>query len=63
VYSESCENKEQALSREQQIKRWSRAKKEALINGDVKSLQTLARRKPELSTANSSNPTASQFCI
>jgi putative endonuclease len=45
VYSESCENEESAMAREKQIKRWSRAKKKALISGDTTMLHSLARRK------------------
>lgn len=35
VYSETCEDKSQALKREIQIKALSRAKKKALISGDL----------------------------
>jgi predicted GIY-YIG superfamily endonuclease len=45
VYNESYENEEQAILRERQIKRWSRAKKEALIGGDTNALQSLSKRK------------------
>ena len=34
-----------AIENERKLKRWSRAKKEALIRGDFASLQQLARRK------------------
>ena len=34
VYNEPAESKSAALKRELQIKRWSKAKKEALIKGD-----------------------------
>ncbi|NND98885.1 MAG: GIY-YIG nuclease family protein [Pirellulaceae bacterium] len=34
VYQERCDSKEAAIQRENQIKRWSRAKKQALIDGD-----------------------------
>ena len=34
-----------AARREKQIKRWSHAKKEALINGDVEALSRLAKGK------------------
>jgi predicted GIY-YIG superfamily endonuclease len=33
------------LRREQQVKRWTRAKKEALILGDIKRLKGLAKRR------------------
>jgi putative endonuclease len=39
VYSEECESIERAVEREQQIKRWSAMKKEALIRGDHDALQ------------------------
>jgi putative endonuclease len=34
-----------AIEKEKQIKKWSRAKKEALINGDYNSLPNLAKKK------------------
>ena len=34
-----------AIRREKQIKRWSRKKKEALINGDFEELMRLAKRR------------------
>ena len=45
VYSETFESKAKAMAREKQIKRWSRAKKEALIANDTKTLHNLAKRK------------------
>jgi len=41
VFSESFETRQQASARERQIKRWTRAKKEALIDGDVALLKRL----------------------
>ncbi len=41
VYSEAFENRVLALGRERQLKRWSRAKKEALIAGDIDKLRRL----------------------
>ena len=35
----------EAFHREQQVKRWSRAKKEALIKGDYELLKQLSKRK------------------
>ncbi len=35
----------QAISKEKQIKKWSKAKKEALINGEFSSLPNLAKKK------------------
>jgi len=34
-----------AIEKEKQIKKWSRAKKEALINGDCEELVNLAKKK------------------
>ena len=41
VYSEAPENRDSALRRERQVKRWTRAKKEALIRGDLAALKIL----------------------
>jgi predicted GIY-YIG superfamily endonuclease len=41
AYSEIFESRVLALGREQQLKRWTRAKKEALIRGDLTSLRRL----------------------
>jgi len=41
VYSEECDSLGSALRRESQIKRWPRAKKEALIAGDLDLLKRL----------------------
>ena len=43
IYSEECENKNAALRRERQIKKWSRDKKEALIANDRVKLKRLAQ--------------------
>lgn len=45
VWYEEHETEKQAILIEKQIKRWSRAKKEALINGDIKKLKHLSKRK------------------
>lgn len=45
AYSEPYETEGQAVARERQIKRWSSAKKEALIAGDTKALRVLAKRR------------------
>jgi predicted GIY-YIG superfamily endonuclease len=45
VYKETFKTLKQAMKRERQIKKWSRAKKEALIRGDTKTLRTLAKKK------------------
>ena len=41
VYSEPCATLTAAVRRERQIKRWSRAKKEALVAGDLPALRRL----------------------
>jgi len=41
VYSETYQTRKEALRRELQLKKWSRAKKEALINEDKTSLKKL----------------------
>jgi putative endonuclease len=45
VYSESFDSEHDALIRERQLKRWSRGKKEALINGDLGRLKHLSKRR------------------
>jgi putative endonuclease len=50
VYSETFESFPKARQREAQIKRWSRAKKESLVSGDMIKLKELSKsRKPEVS--------------
>jgi putative endonuclease len=44
VYSEECVDVRAALVRERQIKKWTSAKKQALIRGDFDALRRLARR-------------------
>ena len=41
VYSESFRTMKDAIDREHQLKRWTRAKKEALIAGDLATLKRL----------------------
>jgi predicted GIY-YIG superfamily endonuclease len=45
VYCESQPTREAAVRRERQIKGWTRAKKEALIRGDLAGLHSLSRRR------------------
>jgi putative endonuclease len=47
IYSEECQTFSDARKREAQIKRWSRAKKEALIAGDFNKLNQLSKPKSE----------------
>ena len=42
VYSEPHESEASAVRRERQIKRWSRKKKEALVQGDTERLRQLS---------------------
>jgi len=54
VFSQDFQRIADAISAERQIKGWSRAKKEALIRGDMEALQRLARNRseyPRLSTS------------
>jgi predicted GIY-YIG superfamily endonuclease len=41
VYSETHKSREAALNRERQVKRWTRAKKEALVAGNLAALKRL----------------------
>jgi putative endonuclease len=43
IYSERYDTFKEARKREAQVKRWSRAKKEALIRGDFKKLVKLSK--------------------
>ena len=43
VYSESVPSKKSAIDRERQIKRWSRRKKQALINTERQELKRLSK--------------------
>jgi putative endonuclease len=45
VWSEHFEIITDAIAAERKIKGWSRAKKEALINGEWSSLRSLSRRR------------------
>ena len=50
VYYEEFQRIDHAFNREHQVKKWSRKKKEALINGNLKELQALAKCKNETSS-------------
>jgi LAO/AO transport system kinase len=56
VWQGEFESREGALAFEQQIKGWSRAKKEALIAGDWERVQTLARSKQGLDGLRQAQP-------
>jgi len=49
VYAEEFERVEDAIAAERRLKKWSRRKKEALIEGDFDKLQTLAKRRQRFS--------------
>ena len=51
VFSEWFDRITDAIAAERQVKGWSRAKKEALMRGDVSSLRILARRKAQKSVS------------
>jgi len=41
VYSEKYSTRKEAMQREYKLKKWTRSEKEALIDGDLKSLKKL----------------------
>lgn len=45
VYQEDLLTRSTAMKREAQLKRWSRAKKEALVIGDIKRLKELSKKQ------------------
>lgn len=45
VYSEAFQSEADAVSRERQLKHWTRAKKEALVAGNVERLKHLSKRR------------------
>jgi putative endonuclease len=50
IFSQWFDRITDAIECERKLKKWSRAKKEAFIRGDIESLQQLARRRsPHLS--------------
>jgi predicted GIY-YIG superfamily endonuclease len=54
VFSQELESREEAFALERQVKGWSRAKKRALIEGDVELLQQLARSRSSCRSARGS---------
>ena len=50
AFHEEFDTREEALERESQLKGWSRAKKEALIDGDWSRLSQLAKGRPSTSS-------------
>jgi predicted GIY-YIG superfamily endonuclease len=49
IYSEDHSSEQAAICRERQLKRWSRAKKLALSNGDVGQLRALSKSRESVS--------------
>ena len=47
VYSEEFSSRFEAMQREKQLKGWTKAKKLALISGDLEKLKLLSKRKPK----------------
>jgi putative endonuclease len=45
MYQKEFRNPNEAIAFEKQLKRWSRAKKEALIAGDIEKLKQLSKSK------------------
>jgi len=45
VYSEAFPSEDEALRRERQLKHWSHAKKDALIEGDLPRLKHLSKQR------------------
>ncbi|MGQ0694359.1 MAG: GIY-YIG nuclease family protein [Nitrospiraceae bacterium] len=46
VYTEAFQSVDAAVRRERQLKRWSLAKKEALITGNLERVKQLSKRRP-----------------
>ena|SRR5688572_3961854 len=55
VFSREFTDNLEAIAFEKQIKKWSRAKKEALVNGDIQKLKELAKSKKAAVTDASSS--------
>ncbi len=55
VFAQEFDRIKDAIAAERQIKGWSRAKKEALINGDLERLRTLSRNRTEFSAPPNTN--------
>lgn len=48
VYKEEYASYEEAFKRERQLHKWSHAKKEALVNGDINKLKELSKSKSQV---------------
>ncbi len=56
VYGEEYDRVVDAYAREKQVQNWGRAKREALISGEVELLPPLAKKKFVKKQGNKSNP-------
>ena len=56
VYGEEYDRVADAYYREKQVQNWGRAKREALVNGNVELLPPLAKKKFEKKQINKSTP-------
>ncbi|MGQ0696106.1 MAG: hypothetical protein ACT4OL_11095 [Nitrospiraceae bacterium] len=45
MYSEEFESESKGVERERQLKRWSHAKKEALLSGNLQTLKRLSQSR------------------
>jgi predicted GIY-YIG superfamily endonuclease len=59
IYHEPAKSKAVAMKREQQIKHWSKSKKEALVSGDLLSLKNLSKCRNHVSKDLTTNPISS----
>ena len=56
VYWEEYQNIDEAFRREKQLHGWSRAKKEALINGDIEKLKSVSSGGPSTGSGTTGQP-------
>ena len=56
VYWEEYQNIDEAFRREKQLHGWSRAKKEALINGDIEKLKSVSSGGPSTGSGTTGRP-------
>lgn len=61
VYAEEHQTLQAAVARERQLKRWSRAKKNALVSGDLIRLHALSRCRQSSTSTRESTFGQSQF--
>ncbi|SNS09456.1 tRNA/rRNA methyltransferase [Sphingomonas laterariae] len=63
MFSENFQTRLEALDREQQIKDWSRKKKEALFRSDWASIADAARSRPRVSTSLDASSNQTEFSV